>query len=92
MPKKNNQQKKEAVKIEDNEVKIDENDYQEVEIEDNELEELLKLKNDYQEAKTNYNNLMKQLTESRRNKHILKDIYENAFFEYLEKQKNKKNI
>ena len=92
MPKKNNQQKKESVKIEDNEVKIDENDYQEVKIEDNELEELLKLKNDYQEAKTNYNNLMKQLTESRRNKHILKDIYENAFFEYLEKQKNKKYI
>jgi len=82
MPKKNNQQKKESVKIEDNEVKI----------EDNELEELLKLKNDYQEAKTNYNNLIKQLTESRRNKHILKDIYENAFFEYLEKQKNKKYI
>jgi len=92
MPKKNNQQKKEAVKIEDNEVKIDENDYQEVKIEDDELEQLLKLKNDYQEAKTNYNNLMKQITESRRNKHILKDIYENAFFEYLEKQKNKKNI
>jgi len=78
----------EAVKIQDNEVKIDENDYQEVKIEDNELEELLKLKNDYQEAKKNYNNLMKQITESRRNKHILKDIYENAFFEYLEKQKN----
>lgn len=91
MPKKNNQQKKEAVKIEDN-VKIDENDYQEVKIEDDELEQLLKLKNDYQEAKTNYNNLMKQITESRRNKHILKDIYENAFFEYLEKQKNKKYI
>jgi len=89
MPKKSRKKEEEAVKEEDNEVKIDENDYQEVKIEDYELEELLKLKNDYLEAKTNYNNLMKQITESRKNKHILKDLYENSFFEYIEKQKNK---